>query len=110
MVIFLVLKLNTRTHGFAQMVHSCAMLHRLCRFFTASCENGVRTHCREQPGETYPAVRGMTTSPVEAHAQHPCVVWTRRARTGYVGEELEMAGEEWEEAGEEYLAPEGLQA
>ena len=55
-------------------------------------------------------MRGMTTSPVEAHAQHPCVVWTRRARTGYVGEELEMAGEEWEEAGEVYLAPEGLQA
>ena len=55
-------------------------------------------------------MRGMTTSPVEAHAQHPCVVWTRRARTGYVGEELDMAGEEWEEAGEEYLAPEGLQA
>jgi hypothetical protein len=52
------------------------------------------------------------------------VVWTRRARTGYVGEEWEEAGEEWEEAGEEweeageeweeagevYLAPEGLQA
>jgi hypothetical protein len=29
----------------------------------------------------------------------------RRARTGYAGEELEMAGEEWEEAGEVYLAP-----
>jgi hypothetical protein len=45
------------------------------------------------------------------------VVWARRARTGYVGEELEMSGEEWEMAGEEwemagevYLAPEGLQA
>jgi hypothetical protein len=38
------------------------------------------------------------------------VVWARRARTGYVGEEWEMAGEEWEEAGEVYLAPEGLQA
>ena len=67
-------------------------------------------HDRGQLGATYPAVRGMTTSPVEAHAQHPCVVWTRRARTGYVGEEWEEAGEEWEEAGEVYLAPEGLQA
>ena len=119
-VIYPFLKPNIYTQGFATLVHSYRVMHRIWRFFTATCENGVRTHRREhqerrtprfaghddvarrcpwaadvrgggemvgedgicrrgvprpctslhdrgQLGVTYPASRGMTTSPTNTH-------------------------------------------
>ncbi len=57
-VIYPFLKPNTYTQGFATLVHSYRVMHRICRFFTASCENGVRTHRREHQERRTPRFAG----------------------------------------------------
>lgn len=51
LVNYVFLKPKNNTQGFATFVHSYHLLHRICRFFIASCENSVRTHRHERTGD-----------------------------------------------------------